>query len=236
MTAAREVSGSEHLDVLVVDDDPLMRRILLTALSTDGHRPAAASDGDEAWDHVQREWPRLIVTDWEMPGLSGPELVRRVRAADRAYVYIILLTVRSELDDILEGMDAGADDYLAKPLNPRELRARVAIGKRVLALEDRLTHLASTDGPTGPLNRRANDERARAELDRGPRVRLRYPAEVRERAVRLVLEHQSDYPSKWAAIRSIAANCGMTAETLRTWVRSAEVHAGARPRLTSDER
>ncbi len=66
--------------------------------------------------------------------------------------------------------------------------------------------------------------------------RSRYPAEVRERAVRLVLEHQGEYPSPWAAITSIAAKCGMTAETLRTWVRSAEMAAGARVGLTSDER
>ena len=176
MTAAREEHGSEHLDVLVVDDDPLMRRILLTTLSHDGHRLTAAADGDTAWDHIQRERPRLIVTDWEMPGLSGPELVRRIRAADGPYVYIILLTVRSGLDDLLEGLDAGADDYLTKPLNARELRARVAIGRRVLELEDRLRHLADTDGLTGLFNRRAIDVHAQAELDRSSRGTLPAPS------------------------------------------------------------
>ena len=63
MTAGPDQNGSDRLDVLVVDDDPLMRRVLLTTLSADGHRLSAASDGDAAWDHVQRKWPRLIVTD-----------------------------------------------------------------------------------------------------------------------------------------------------------------------------
>ena len=154
MTAGPDQNGSDRLDVLVVDDDPLMRRVLLTTLSAAGHRLSAASDGDAAWDQVQRKWPRLIVTDWEMPGLSGPELVRRVRAAGGAYIYIILLTVRSGLDDLIEGLDAGADDYLTKPFNSRELSARVNVGERVLELEDRLRRLATTDGLTGLLNRR----------------------------------------------------------------------------------
>jgi two-component system chemotaxis response regulator CheY len=119
----------------------------------------------------------MVIADWIMPGLDGPELVRRIRAAEwPGYTYVMLLTVRSEKRDVVEGLNAGADDYLTKPFHPDELLARLGVGTRILDLEARLHRmlarekgLASTDGLTGLLNRRGLYERARHELSRSRR-------------------------------------------------------------------
>jgi two-component system, cell cycle response regulator len=165
------------LKILVVDDDPVSRLLLQASLAAAGHRVQEAPDGLAAWELMQRESFRLVITDWLMPGLDGIELVRRIRAAKGdGYVYIILLTVRGSKDDIVSGLEAGADDYLTKPFNPSELRARVAIGERILDLEARLTEardqmqrLATQDALTGLLSRRAVYVAAEAEMQRSLR-------------------------------------------------------------------
>ncbi len=153
-------------DVLVVDDDPVIRRILHSALASEGRNIEVATDGREGLQQFARTRARLVVTDWEMPGLAGPELVREIRKIDEAQTYIVMLTSRSGTDDLLEGLDAGADDYIRKPFSSAELRARLAVGDRMLGLQDRLRELGSTDELTGLLNRRAIYERVRVELDR----------------------------------------------------------------------
>jgi len=119
----------------------------------------------------------MLLVDWMMPGLDGPELIRRIRGAGwPGYTYIILLTAKSGRDDVVEGLNAGADDYVTKPFRRDELLARMGVGSRILDLETRLSEslareeaLATLDSLTGLPNRRALYDRARAELNRAQR-------------------------------------------------------------------
>lgn len=104
-----------------------------------GYEVVLAGDGVEAWDIVQRESIQFVISDWLMPRMNGLELCRRVRAADFShYVYLILLTGLDDRRSLVEGMEAGADDFLVKPLHPEELRVRIRAGSRVLELERNL--------------------------------------------------------------------------------------------------
>jgi two-component system cell cycle response regulator len=158
--------------VLVVEDDTTSRRILRTYLTNAGHDVVEAADGRAAWELLQNQVIRLVITDWMMPELEGPELIRQIRRAEFAhYTYVMLLTAHDSKDKIVSGLESGADDYLSKPFDPSELRARVEIGVRILDLESRLNEarqqmefLAMHDGLTNLLNRRAIQERAIAEL------------------------------------------------------------------------
>jgi two-component system chemotaxis response regulator CheY len=142
-----------------------------------GHSVVEAETAEVAISLLQKELTRLIVTDWTLPGMSGPELIQQIRAAaGDAYSYIILLTARSEKEDIAVGLETGADDYLTKPFNQRELCARVNIGERILNLETRLKEsrdqleiLATYDALTHLPNRRAIQDYAEAAWQRaGP--------------------------------------------------------------------
>src|SRR5688500_3679632 len=105
--------------VLIADDSLLSRRLLEGTLRSWGYEVVAAADGSEAWDMLSGDNPPpLAVLDWMMPGFTGPELCRKVRArAAEPYTYILLLTSRTEKDDVVEGMDSGADDYITKPFD-----------------------------------------------------------------------------------------------------------------------
>jgi diguanylate cyclase (GGDEF)-like protein len=165
------------MQILIADDEETMRRLLAVALRGMGHTVTEACDGAEAWDLWQREPAAFVITDWNMPRLTGPDLIRRIRAANHpSYTYLILLTSRSGKDDVIAGLEAGADDYLTKPYDPHELRARLNIGVRILDLEARLkdavakqADLASHDALTKLLNRRALYEQAEGELARARR-------------------------------------------------------------------
>jgi DNA-binding response OmpR family regulator len=128
--------------ILIAEDDPTSRRVLETVLRKQGHEIEAASDGNEAWQLLQApDAPRLVILDWMMPGMDGPELCRRLRGRESQNpVYIILLTALIRKENIIEGLDAGADDYVAKPFDKDELNARVQVGKRILDLQSALAH------------------------------------------------------------------------------------------------
>jgi phosphoserine phosphatase RsbU/P len=123
--------------ILVADDDVVSRRRLETLLVKWGHEVASVGNGTEAWDALQAEGaPALAILDWMMPGLDGVEVCRRARSrVPPVPVYLFLLTARTERQDTIVGLEAGADDYLVKPFDPAELRARVAVGVRVIQLQ-----------------------------------------------------------------------------------------------------
>ncbi len=154
--------------VLIADDERVSRKILEDSLSKWGYEVLVTRDGNEAWEVLQRDdAPNLVVLDWVMPGMDGIDVCKNVRArTTRNYVYIILLTAKSGREDIIKGLDAGADDYIVKPFNPEELKYRIKIGQRIIELEQRILRLASTDYLTGLLNRRAFIERLNVEVNR----------------------------------------------------------------------
>lgn len=166
------------LKILVVDDEQIDRRIVEKTLIRLGHDVILADNGEAAWQKIQEEPIRFVITDWNMPLMDGIQLIKKVRATTLpGYVYTILVTSNNKDEDIVAGLYAGADDYLTKPFNPTELEARVAVGERMLALEDglvqannQLEKLAMVDSLTGLLNRRAIYRFARGELERARRV------------------------------------------------------------------
>jgi two-component system chemotaxis response regulator CheY len=147
--------------VLVADDDAGARLVAQASVERLGHECLLASDGDAAWELFGAHRPDVLVTDWMMPGLNGPQLCRAIRDAERdRYTYIVLLTSLAAQDEILAGMEAGADDYVVKPLDPFALQARLLVAKRVTSLHleladyrEKLSEKAQTDPLTKLLNR-----------------------------------------------------------------------------------
>ncbi|WP_263351400.1 PP2C family protein-serine/threonine phosphatase [Acidicapsa acidisoli] len=128
------------MKILLVDDDPIARSIHSMLLSVQGHEVLEAADGELAWQMVKEGNISFVVSDWLMPNLAGVDLCRRIRAADFDwYVYVILCTSKGAKSDLVEGMDAGADDFLVKPISPEEFRVKVRAGARVLSLQQGLT-------------------------------------------------------------------------------------------------
>ncbi len=125
--------------VLIVDDESVNRLVLARMLRQWGHEPVQAADGAQAWTMMQSEPFRLIITDWMMPEMDGIELTRRIRSSPLGgYTYVLLLTARHGVDALVEGIEAGADDFVTKPFQRDELRARLRAGERVLQLESDL--------------------------------------------------------------------------------------------------
>ncbi len=124
---------------MVADDDVSTREILNWVLRECAYDVFMVEDGHRAWEAYNSGGFSLVITDWEMPGINGIELCSRIRQHDQAgYTYIIFLTGRSGRDHLIEGLSAGADDFIAKPVHPEELRVRVRVAQRILSLE---THL-----------------------------------------------------------------------------------------------
>jgi phosphoserine phosphatase RsbU/P len=125
--------------ILVVEDDPMQRLVLVELLKKHGHEVTSAADGDAAWEKLIESGSSLVFTDWMMPRMNGLELIRKIREnAFGRYVYVILCTSRGSRADWIEGMKSGADDYVEKPVYEDELLARLGPGKRVIDLEERL--------------------------------------------------------------------------------------------------
>ena len=164
--------------LLIAEDDATSRVVLSGVLRKNGFEVIETVNGAEAWDVLQQaEAPSLVILDWMMPEMDGLEVTRRVRTlqTDRP-PYIIMLTTKNDKADIITALDAGANDYLIKPFDPGELRARVEVGRRMVVLQDDLArsreimaHQATHDLLTGMLNRRGVLERLNEELARASR-------------------------------------------------------------------
>jgi phosphoserine phosphatase RsbU/P len=137
---AGQGEGNPIRRVLVVDDSRLQRRILCSSLKKLGYDIVEAESAEKALEICEQALPDLVLSDWMMPGMNGLEFCRSFRdlSADE-YGYFILLTSKSETNEIAEGLDAGADDFLTKPVNPDELRARISAGARILRMQRELS-------------------------------------------------------------------------------------------------
>lgn len=158
------------MKILIADDDAASRLLLGALLKKLGHTVIAVADGHAAWQAWQEEAPALVISDWMMPGMDGLELCRAIRAKPSPhYTYLILLTALSGKGSYLDGMEAGADDFLSKPLDEDLLAARLCVAARILKLHEALQVQASHDHLTGVLNRGAVLDNLLAELERGHR-------------------------------------------------------------------
>jgi len=126
--------------ILIAEDDPVSRRLLEAKLVKWGYDVVVTCDGNEAWQALQADdSPRIAILDWMMPGMDGVELCRRMRKeAEEVYIYIILLTALQRDEDIITGMEAGADDYITKPFKANELKVRLRAGRRIIELQNEL--------------------------------------------------------------------------------------------------
>jgi two-component system, cell cycle response regulator len=150
--------------VLIAEDDPIFRRVLETWLRKWNYRVTSLENGLDAWSVLQQQdAPQMAILDWMMPGLDGVELCRRIRSHEAGpYKYVLLLTAKGSKEDVVAGLEAGADDYLTKPFDVNELRARVRAGKRILELQAALLNVqtelefeSAHDHLTGLWNRGA---------------------------------------------------------------------------------
>jgi two-component system cell cycle response regulator len=166
--------------VLIAEDDPLFRRVLERCLQKWDYRVIALENGLEAWSVLQKKnAPQMAILDWMMPGLDGVELCRRIRNHQPGpYKYVLLLTAKGSKEDVVAGLEAGADDYLIKPFDLNELRARIRAGKRILQLQDALLKVqtelqfeSAHDHLTGLWNRGAILGLLHRETQRSVRIR-----------------------------------------------------------------
>lgn len=126
------------MQILVVDDDDIALEALQHALKRTGHEVITAHDGGEALTQLRGSGCHFVISDWNMPGMDGLELCRRIRSEDfPGYVYVILLTGRDRREDVIEGLSAGADDFMTKPFDSGELSVRIRTGERILSMETR---------------------------------------------------------------------------------------------------
>jgi phosphoserine phosphatase RsbU/P len=128
------------MKILIAEDESVSRRMLEATVSKWGYEVSLACDGNEAWAKLQQPAsPPLLILDWQMPGIDGIDLCRRIRERkELSSLYVILLTSRDTKKDLVHGLEAGADDYVAKPFDPEELRARLHVGTRVIGLQHAL--------------------------------------------------------------------------------------------------
>lgn len=166
------------MKILIADDESVSRRILQSLLVKWGYDVVAYGDGNAAWEHLKTsDAPRMALLDWMMPGLNGVEVCRELRRLrPQPYTYILLLTAKDAKENVVEGLESGADDYLTKPFNPHELKARIRVGLRLLELEDNLVEAreamrfkATHDTLTGLWNRGAILETFDREMQRSRR-------------------------------------------------------------------
>ncbi|HPM79744.1 MAG TPA: response regulator [Candidatus Anammoximicrobium sp.] len=205
------------MKVLIVEDSLVTRRLLRACLQKWEYEVEEAAHGAEAWEFFQHDYFPLVLTDWLMPEMDGLELIHRIRACDLpGYVYIILLTAKSEKEDLVAGMDAGADDFLIKPFDPDELRVRMRAGERIIALERRLAD----------QNRRLRE--AQAALVQSERL-----ASLGQLAAGMA--HEINNPVAYVTNNLAVLNrdVGSVMEVLQAYQRGAETLAQADPSLAA---
>jgi two-component system, cell cycle response regulator len=179
-TSRSNLGGSERIRILVADDSAVSRKLVEHALEAEFCELLFAKDGREALQIIADSQPHIVITDWMMPDTSGLELCKKIREESKSgYTYIILLTSSSDLEKLVEGLAAGADDYLTKPFHEKELLARIGVGRRIIAMhreietKNRLLEKAArTDHLTGLPNRRAVEEYARKQLSGATRYKF----------------------------------------------------------------
>lgn len=166
------------MHILIAEDDPVSRRVLEATLTKWGFDVTSVADGQQAWNILNDpSGPKLAILDWMMPHLSGVDVCRRVRESNLPeYTYLILLTARDRKEDLVEGMNSGADDYLSKPFEASELRVRILAAKRIVELQQQLLTAqqqlrdqAMHDSMTGVFNRGAIIDHLTSELCRTDR-------------------------------------------------------------------
>jgi diguanylate cyclase (GGDEF)-like protein len=167
--------------ILIADDEPVLRRMLQALLVKWGYEVVSVEDGNAAWEELKApNAPRMVLLDWMMPGQNGVDVCRAMRKQrPEPYTYILLLTAKDAKESVVEGLESGADDYLTKPFNPQELKARIRVGLRLLDLEDNLVQAreamrfkATHDVLTGVWNRGAILETMDREIARSRRERV----------------------------------------------------------------
>jgi two-component system, cell cycle response regulator len=166
------------MKILIADDEPVSRRMLQGLLVKWGYEVVSSADGNAAWEQLKvPDAPRMALLDWMMPGLNGVDVCRELRRfRPEPYTYMLLLTAKDAKDNVVEGLESGADDYLTKPFDPQELKARIRVGLRLLELEDNLVQAregmrfkATHDALTGIWNRGAILETLDREIVRSRR-------------------------------------------------------------------
>lgn len=175
--ATADAHASATWRVLLAEDDPVSRLFTQRLLEKAGYEVVVVTNGRQALEALRAQFCPILLTDWEMPELDGLGLVRAVRDGSwPGYVFTVLLTGRDSRESVLAGLEAGADDYLTKPVDQAELLARMKSGRRIADLEQRLraaesaaTRLSLTDSLTGLPNRRYLDQKLRDELERARR-------------------------------------------------------------------
>jgi two-component system cell cycle response regulator len=163
--------------ILIAEDNLVSRKRLELLLRKEGYEVASAENGKRAFELFRSSFFPIVITDWMMPEMDGPELCRAIRGAHtRGYVFIILLTAKESKDDIVSGLESGADDYLKKPFDDAELKARLKTGIRILKLEqslkqaaEKVRRLSITDPLTGCYNRGYLNQHLERELKRAKR-------------------------------------------------------------------
>lgn len=169
------------MKIVLADDDAIARRLLETWLTRWGYVVESFADGHAAWAALEHSTePTLVIVDWMMPGLDGPEICRRLRAQARElYVYVLMITGRGDQDDIIQGLKAGADDFMVKPVDKDELRARVSVGERIVRLHTELVaarqamvELATVDSLTRLVNRATILDTLAREINRASREKV----------------------------------------------------------------
>lgn len=156
------------MKILIAEDDRVSRRILSSTLGKWDYQVVECEDGTQAWEELQKEGrPELIILDWVMPGMEGPEICQKLRESGQQ-AYVILLTSKDTKEEIVHGLEAGADDFVSKPFNRAELKARVEVGARIIGLQSdlaarvadletltrKLEEMSMLDALTGVGNRR----------------------------------------------------------------------------------